>query len=104
LRGDRQNARRPDKVFDVEWAPETKKLFDVSIKLVVLNQRGVLAKVAADIAKPIPTSTTSRSPPNRAINTRHAVHAAGVEPPASGADHARTAPHPEVIRIARVKS
>jgi GTP pyrophosphokinase len=40
----------PDKVFDVEWAPETKKLFDVSIKLVVMNQRGVLAKVAAEIA------------------------------------------------------
>ncbi len=38
------------KVFDVEWAPETKKLFDVGIKLVVMNQRGVLAKVAAEIA------------------------------------------------------
>ena len=41
----------PDKVFDVEWAPETKKVFDVSIKLVALNQRGVLAKVAAEIAE-----------------------------------------------------
>jgi GTP pyrophosphokinase len=40
----------PDKVFDVEWAPETKKLFNVGIKLVVMNQRGVLAKVAAEIA------------------------------------------------------
>jgi GTP diphosphokinase / guanosine-3',5'-bis(diphosphate) 3'-diphosphatase len=40
----------PDKVFDVEWSPDTKKLFDVSIKLVVLNQRGVLAKIAAEIA------------------------------------------------------
>ncbi len=41
----------PDKVIDVEWAPETKKLFTVSIKLVALNQRGVLAKVAAEIAE-----------------------------------------------------
>ncbi len=41
----------PDKVFDVEWAPETKKLFTVSIKLVAMNQRGVLAKVAAEIAE-----------------------------------------------------
>jgi guanosine-3',5'-bis(diphosphate) 3'-pyrophosphohydrolase len=41
----------PGKVFDVEWAPETKKLFDVSIRLVVMNQRGVLAKVAAEIAE-----------------------------------------------------
>ena len=41
----------PGKVIDVEWAPETKKLFNVSIKLVVMNQRGVLAKVAAKIAE-----------------------------------------------------
>ena len=40
----------PDKVIDVDWSPETKKLFNVSIKLVVMNQRGVLAKVAAAIA------------------------------------------------------
>ncbi len=40
----------PGKVIDVEWAPETKKLFNVSINLVVMNQRGVLAKVAAAIA------------------------------------------------------
>ena len=40
----------PGKVIDVDWAPETKKLFNVSIKLVVMNQRGVLAKVAAAIA------------------------------------------------------
>ena len=41
----------PDKVFDVEWAPETKKLFNVGIKLQAMNQRGVLAKVAAKIAE-----------------------------------------------------
>jgi GTP pyrophosphokinase len=40
----------PDKVFDVEWAPETKKLFNVNIRLVARNERGVLAKVAAEIA------------------------------------------------------
>ncbi len=40
----------PDKWVDVEWDPDTKKFFDVSIKLVVANQRGVLAKVAATIA------------------------------------------------------
>ena len=41
----------PDRVLDVAWDPETRKLFDVSIKLVVANQRGVLAKVAAGIAE-----------------------------------------------------
>ena len=41
----------PDRVLDVAWDPETRKLFEVSIKLVVANQRGVLAKVAAGIAE-----------------------------------------------------
>jgi GTP pyrophosphokinase len=41
----------PDKWLDVEWAPDTKKLFSVNIKLVVSNQTGVLAKVAAEIAE-----------------------------------------------------
>jgi GTP diphosphokinase / guanosine-3',5'-bis(diphosphate) 3'-diphosphatase len=41
----------PDRVLDVAWDPETRKLFEVSIKLVVANQRGVLAKVAAEIAE-----------------------------------------------------
>jgi GTP diphosphokinase / guanosine-3',5'-bis(diphosphate) 3'-diphosphatase len=40
----------PERLLDVEWDVDTRRLFDVSIKLVVANQRGVLAKVAADIA------------------------------------------------------
>jgi len=40
----------PERLLDVEWDTDTRRLFDVSIKLVVANQRGVLAKVAADIA------------------------------------------------------
>jgi len=41
----------PERVLDVAWDPETRKLFEVSIKLVAANQRGVLAKVAAEIAE-----------------------------------------------------
>jgi GTP pyrophosphokinase len=41
----------PDKMLDIEWAPDTDKLFDVNINIVVANQRGVLAKVAAEIAE-----------------------------------------------------
>ena len=41
----------PDRVLDVAWDPETRKPFEVSIKLVAANQRGVLAKVAAEIAE-----------------------------------------------------
>jgi GTP pyrophosphokinase len=41
----------PDRVLDVAWDPETRKSFEVSIKLMAANQRGVLAKVAAEIAE-----------------------------------------------------
>jgi GTP pyrophosphokinase len=46
-----KNRADTDKWLDVEWDPEApRKPFDVNIKLVVANQRGVLAKVAAAIA------------------------------------------------------
>jgi GTP pyrophosphokinase len=41
----------PDKWLDVEWQAAPGSLFDVSIKLVVANQRGVLAHVAAAISE-----------------------------------------------------
>jgi GTP pyrophosphokinase len=41
----------PERVLDVAWDPDTTKQFEVSIKLVVANRRGVLAKVAAEIAE-----------------------------------------------------
>jgi GTP pyrophosphokinase len=43
--------REPDKWLDVDWAPETRKLFSVNVKLLVSNEPGVLAKVAASIAR-----------------------------------------------------
>ena len=42
--------RDPERVLDVQWDANPSKLFDVGIRLVVANQRGVLAKVAAEIA------------------------------------------------------
>jgi len=41
----------PGKWLDVEWAPEPGRTFVVSIRVTVVNQRGVLAKVAAAIAE-----------------------------------------------------
>jgi len=41
----------PEKWLDVEWAPATDKMFDVGIRVTVVNQRGVLAKVATAIAE-----------------------------------------------------
>jgi GTP diphosphokinase / guanosine-3',5'-bis(diphosphate) 3'-diphosphatase len=40
----------PDKWLDVEWDPDTRRMFKVNLKLAVANQPGVLAKVAAGIA------------------------------------------------------
>lgn len=40
----------PDKWLDVEWDPETRRLFKVNLKITVANQRGVLAKVASAIS------------------------------------------------------
>jgi GTP diphosphokinase / guanosine-3',5'-bis(diphosphate) 3'-diphosphatase len=40
----------PERQLDVQWDQQTRKSFDVAIKLVVANQRGVLAKVAAEIS------------------------------------------------------
>ncbi|HTD91072.1 MAG TPA: bifunctional (p)ppGpp synthetase/guanosine-3',5'-bis(diphosphate) 3'-pyrophosphohydrolase [Burkholderiales bacterium] len=40
----------PERVLDVEWANESDKMHDVNIRIVVANERGVLAQVAAHIA------------------------------------------------------
>ena len=40
----------PEKWVDVAWSAELEKQFDVGIRIIVANQRGVLAKVAAAIA------------------------------------------------------
>jgi guanosine-3',5'-bis(diphosphate) 3'-pyrophosphohydrolase len=41
----------PEKWIDVEWSNDTERTFDVSIRVIAANQRGVLAKVAAAIAE-----------------------------------------------------
>jgi len=41
----------PDKWLDVEWDPDTRRLFKVNLKLAVANQPGVLAKIASGIAE-----------------------------------------------------
>ncbi len=45
-----KSLHEPDRVLDVEWDNESSKLHDVHVSIVVANERGVLAKVAASIA------------------------------------------------------
>jgi GTP pyrophosphokinase len=40
----------PERVLDVEWDNESHKLHDVNVRVIVANERGVLAQVAARIA------------------------------------------------------
>ncbi len=40
----------PDKWLDVEWAPETKRLFKVNLKVAAANKPGMLATIASAIA------------------------------------------------------
>ena len=46
----RKSRGDPEKWIDVEWDPDTDRVFDVNIRTILLDQRGVLAKVAAAIA------------------------------------------------------
>jgi guanosine-3',5'-bis(diphosphate) 3'-pyrophosphohydrolase len=47
----RSRKNEPDQWIDVEWDPRTARLFQAAINVTVENQRGVLAKVASEIAE-----------------------------------------------------
>jgi RelA/SpoT family (p)ppGpp synthetase len=47
---ERSRKKEPDQWIDVEWDPRITRLFQVAINVTVENQRGVLAKVASEIA------------------------------------------------------
>src|SRR3954466_11181982 len=47
----RSRKNEPDQWIDVEWDPRTTRLFQTAIHVMVENQRGVLARVASQIAE-----------------------------------------------------
>jgi RelA/SpoT family (p)ppGpp synthetase len=47
----RSRKKEPEQWIDVEWDPRTSRLFQAAINVTVENQRGVLAKVASEIAE-----------------------------------------------------
>jgi GTP pyrophosphokinase len=94
----------PERLLDVAWDPETRKLFDVSIKLVVANQRGVLARVAAEIAEAgsniqnvavDPEDGSSYTNMFFTLQVSNRLHLAGIM--------RRLRRIPEVVRLSRVK-
>ena len=48
---ERSRKREPEQWIDVEWDTRTTRLFQAAINITVQNQRGVLAKVASEIAE-----------------------------------------------------
>ena len=80
----------PDKWLDVEWAPQTEKMFDVGIRVTVVNQRGVLAKVATAIAGRFQHRQRQHGRGAQPVH-HHAFHAAGRQPPAPCQGAARPA-------------
>src|SRR3954465_919540 len=47
----RSRKNQPDQWLDVEWDPRTNRLFQAAVHVMVENQRGVLARVASQIAE-----------------------------------------------------
>jgi RelA/SpoT family (p)ppGpp synthetase len=46
----RRTRTDPDRWLDVDWGPDDDRLYEVKLRVVAANQRGVLAKIAASIA------------------------------------------------------
>jgi GTP pyrophosphokinase len=47
----RQRAKEPERWIEVRWAAELNRRFDCRIKVLVQNEKGVLARVAAEIGE-----------------------------------------------------
>ena len=95
----------PEKWMDVEWAPDSKRMFAVNIKLLTSNERGVLAKIAAEIAQTEsniesislePGESSAYSEINFTLQVTDRVHLARVMRSLRRI--------PEVIRIIRLKT
>jgi GTP pyrophosphokinase len=94
----------PEKWVHVQWDAEPGRLFDVNIRLTAANQRGVLARLAAEIAEAdsnIDRIETEERPNNAyativfTIQVQNRMHLAQVL--------RRLRRIPEVVRIARLK-
>ncbi len=98
----------PEKWVDVQWDPDLGRLFQVDIRMTVVNQRGVLAKLAAEIAAADSNITYVQMENKNAssdekyttvqftLDVRNRLHLANVM--------RNLRKLPEVVRMARTKS
>lgn len=101
----RIHRRDPGRWIDVAWAPQPGRLFDVAVRVLVKNTRGVFARVAADITAADANIVHVAMDENLAqesivlrflIQASDRVHLANVI--------RRTRTNPDVIRIARERA
>jgi GTP pyrophosphokinase len=94
----------PEKWVDVQWDPAPERLFDVNLRLIAANQRGVLARLAAEISEAdsnIDHIETEERPSQAyssivfTIQVKNRMHLAHV--------FRRLRRIPEVVRISRLK-
>ena len=94
----------PEKWVDVQWDPSADKLFDVNVRLIANNHRGVLARLAAEVSEADSNidhiETEQRQSPAFTtvvftIQVRNRMHLAHV--------FRRLRRIPEVVRINRLK-
>ena len=94
----------PEKWVDVQWDPSPGRLFDVNVRLTAANQRGVLARLAAEISEAdsnidhIETEERASSAYTTIVFTiqvRNRMHLAQV--------FRRMRRIPEVVRLSRLK-
>jgi len=65
----RSRKNEPDQWIDVEWDPRTSRLFQAAIKVMVENHRGVLARVASEIAEAASNIDSIATEEDRALFT-----------------------------------
>ena len=94
----------PDRWLDVEWDSDNKKLFKVNVRMVVANERGMLAKIAAgisDVGSNIDNVSVEESDGSQYANVNFTVQ---VRDRVHLADLMRNLRKiPDVVRINRVK-
>ena len=95
----------PNKWIDVEWSPDSKKLFTVFIRVLTQNGKGVLARIASQISEAEanietvnfePSDTTQYAEINFSVLVADRIHLAKVMRKVRGLS--------EVVRITRLKN
>ena len=100
----RSRKNEPEQWIDVEWDPRTTRLFQAAINVTVENQRGVLAKVASEIADAGSNIDSITMGEDRTVFTAMHFVLEVSEPPAPRARHARAAPPPGRARRSRARA